>query len=222
MALSKDEPDKPNWINFFDGELFKRYQDFVATRDFSKVLVTLREGITYKEKPKWPLQEITLAQSVQTMDSSNYEMGDNSEIISQKYATLPVDFATEEWRRQRRKRTRTYILLGILILCLLALLVALLVHFHVTKSLFGSGPSVTNPGNQATPQPRIPGGPSSTSQSTVEVTPSTTRTTAPPTIQYTVPPTLESLPLAPAPPMPLSVASPAPLQALFTENGRHL
>ena len=96
--------------------------------------MTLREGITHREKTKWSPQELTLAESVQTIDVSSDQMGDNSEIISTKHATWPVDFATGEWRIQRRKRTRTYILLAILLICLLALLVALLAHFHLTKS----------------------------------------------------------------------------------------
>lgn len=56
-----------------------------------------------------------------------------SEIPADRALPPDVIFPSAEEAKARRKRTRTYVLLGILVMSLVAMLVALLLHFHLQK-----------------------------------------------------------------------------------------
>ncbi|XP_046560110.1 uncharacterized protein LOC124269134 isoform X1 [Haliotis rubra] len=140
---------KPAWISFFDGDVYHQYQSFVRTRDFNKILQTQRaeDSSKLQDLKPWPQQEVASHPADDPITNPDAEY---SEIPADR--TLPPDviFPSAEEAKARRKRTRTYVLLGILVMSLVAMLVALLLHFHLQKSLFGSA-SLT--GGGTTPLP---------------------------------------------------------------------
>ncbi|XP_071085861.1 uncharacterized protein [Haliotis cracherodii] len=149
MSDTMDHPTvKPTWINFFDGEVYHQYQSFVKTRDFTKILQSQRaeDKSKLQDLKTWPQQEMTSHPADDPISNPDAEY---SEIPADRALPPDVIFPSAEEAKARRKRTRTYVLLGILVMSLVAMLVALLLHFHLQKSLFGSasrrGAATTSP-----------------------------------------------------------------------------
>ncbi|XP_033760488.1 uncharacterized protein LOC117342437 isoform X2 [Pecten maximus] len=127
-------PDgRPLWTLFFDGTLFKRYQDYLRSHDLTKILNNRASVISNNSLSSEPPVLNDETNWLPPLGSKALETN-GATPVSRMTSTNSENFLTAVEKKRRNRRTTGCVVLGILCLGAIAAAVALIIHFVFVKS----------------------------------------------------------------------------------------
>ncbi|OWF39223.1 uncharacterized protein LOC110465345 [Mizuhopecten yessoensis] len=127
-------PDgRPLWTLFFDGTLFKRYQDYLQSHDLTKILNNRASAVSSNSLPSEPPILNDETNWLPPLGSKAME-NNGATPISRMTSTNSDNFLRNVEKKRRNRRTIGCVVLGILCLGAIAAAVALIIHFVFVKS----------------------------------------------------------------------------------------
>ncbi|XP_069104445.1 uncharacterized protein [Argopecten irradians] len=125
-------PDgRPLWTLFFDGTLFKRYQDYLRSHDLTKILNSRASVISNNSLSSEPP---VLNDETNWLPPMGSKDTNGATPVSRMTSTNSENFLTAVEKKRRTRRTTGCVVLGILCLGAIAAAVALIIHFVFVKS----------------------------------------------------------------------------------------
>ncbi|KAK3594895.1 hypothetical protein CHS0354_020555 [Potamilus streckersoni] len=128
-----DVPETPKWTKFFEGPLFQKYQEFMKSHDFSKILINgsvLNQN--HLTAPDYDFSDVDpddrKNSDRNTLDTKRYEkekMGDSRLNSNSENILTSPDF------QKRQRRTRGLVVLGVVVIAAVALATGLVIHYLV-------------------------------------------------------------------------------------------
>ncbi|XP_060083364.1 uncharacterized protein LOC132562629 [Ylistrum balloti] len=127
-------PDgRPMWTLFFDGTLFKRYQDYLRSHDLTKILDNRASAVRSNSLSSEPPVLNDDTNWLPPLGNKSTETN-GATPISRMTSTNSENFLTAVEKKRRNRRTTGCVVLGILSLGAIAAAVALIIHFVFVKS----------------------------------------------------------------------------------------
>ncbi|KAL4220262.1 hypothetical protein ACF0H5_020669 [Mactra antiquata] len=132
-------PETPPWTMFFDGPLYQKYDEFMKNKDFSKILLNTKLRLANSTNSGGDIVSSTFSTDDDRWDKDvDDPSGSTYQYVSPDYYKRAHN---EEKRRTRR--TRAFILLGILVMAALAFGSALVIHYFFVPSAEERNPANT-------------------------------------------------------------------------------
>ncbi|XP_053404529.1 mucin-5AC-like [Mercenaria mercenaria] len=131
VARKMDEiPENPPWTMFFDGPLYQKYDEFMKTKDFSKILLNTKLRLANDKS-----QEVV--NHVNSVVEDHWEKDHEADPTGNAYQYVSQDYfqRNKEDEKRRTRRTRAFIVIGFVIMAALAFGTALVIHYFFIPPL---------------------------------------------------------------------------------------